>query len=128
MELILEALWLLVEIAVEMVFGAVELGAPDLVDVIADPPPRRFWACVGYVAAGFALGASSAWLLPQRQLPVPRTQGVSLVVSPALSGLAMYSWGSYRRGRGRSASGLATFWGGASFAFGCALGRFVVIG
>lgn len=128
MDLILEALWLLVEIVVEMVFGAVDLGAADVVEAIVDPPPRRVWACLGYAAAGFALGASSAWLLPQRLLPVPRTRGVSLVVSPALSGLAMYSWGSYRRSHGRSASGLGTFWGGASFAFGCALGRFVVIG
>lgn len=128
MELILEALWLLVEIVVEMVVGAADVGALDVAEAITDPPPRRVWACVGYAAAGFALGASSAWLLPARLLPMPRTRGVSLVVSPALSGLALYFWGSYRRGRGRSASGLATFWGGASFAFGCALGRFVLLG
>jgi hypothetical protein len=123
MELILEGLWLLVELVIELFFGAVDIGALDVVD-----PPRRFWVCVGYAAAGFALGAGSGWLLPSRLLPTPATQGISLVLSPALSGLAMHLWGSYRREGGRPTTAMATFWGGASFAFGCALGRFVAIG
>jgi hypothetical protein len=121
MELVLEALWLLAELVIELFFGAADFGVlPD--------PPRRFWIYAGYAAAGFALGAGSGWLVPRRLLPMPATQGISLLLSPVVSGIVMHFWGSYRRERGRPASSMATFWGGASFAFGCALGRFVAIG
>jgi hypothetical protein len=126
MDLILEALWLLVELVVELLFGAADIGPLDALDLV--DAPRRFWVYAGYAAAGFALGAGSGWLLPRRMLPMPATQGISLLVSPALSGVAMSLWGSYRRERGRPATSMATFWGGASFAFGCALGRFVSVG
>ncbi|MET0553545.1 MAG: hypothetical protein ABW221_10945 [Vicinamibacteria bacterium] len=128
MELVLEALWLLAELVIELIFGAADVGFLDVADAIVDPPPRRFWVCVGYAAAGFALGAGSVWLLPRRLLPLPATQGISLLLSPVVSGIAMHFWGSYRRAHGRPTTSMATFWGGAAFAFGCALGRFVAIG
>lgn len=126
MELVLEALWLLLELVVELFFGAADIGVLEGAG-LADAP-RRFWVNAGYAAAGVALGAGSGWLLPGRLLPMPATQGISLVLSPVASGLAMHFWGSYRRERGRATTSMATFWGGASFAFGCALGRFVTMG
>ena len=129
MDALLALLWLGLEVAFEAVVSILDFGSDiaDPLDLLDPPTSPRFWACVGYAVAGFCLGAFSGYVLPSRLLPAPRTSGISLLVSPVVSGVAMHLWGSFRAERGRPATSMATFWGGASFAFGCALGRFVAI-
>jgi hypothetical protein len=124
MELILEALWLCLEVVFQALFSDEMENVFDFLDWV---PGDRFLVCVAAIAVGFTLGAASSLLLPHRLLPPPETRGLSLVLSPIGSGLAMSLCGAHRQGQGRAPSFLASFWGGASFAFGCALGRFVAI-
>ena len=124
MDVILEALWFCLEVVFQVLLSD---GMENLFDFLDLVPRDRFLVCVAAIAVGFTIGASSRLLLPYRLLPPPATPGISLVLSPVGSGLAMHFWGSHRQEQGRGPSFLATFWGGASFAFGCALGRFVAI-
>jgi hypothetical protein len=121
MGFLIEALWLGVEVVLQAFVNGGFEGLSDFLEVV---PDNRALAALGYAALGFVLGALASLLLPRPLLPPPATRGVSLAVSPLASGLAMHVWGSTRA---RGPHGLATFWGGASFAFGCALGRFLTV-
>jgi hypothetical protein len=121
MDLLIEALWLCVEVVLQAFVNDGLDGLGDFLDFV---PENRFLACLAYATLGFTLGALSSLLLAQPLLPPPATRGISLAISPVVSGLAMHVWGSARAG---GPHGLASFWGGASFAFGCALGRFLSV-
>ncbi len=53
--------------------------------------------------------------------------GASLVVSPILNGLLMHYFGAWRTPRSGPPSFIATFWGGALFAFGFAAVRLALL-
>jgi hypothetical protein len=77
---------------------------------------------------GGLAGALTSLLWPTlilRPSPIP---GISLLVSPLVSGLLMDRYGEWRERDGVQRSHLATFWGGALFAFSMALVRFLWIG
>jgi hypothetical protein len=61
-------------------------------------------------------------------MPSLLVPGVSLVLSPLSAGLVMKAFGDWRRRRGGDPSFLATFWGGALFAFSFALVRWLMVG
>jgi hypothetical protein len=123
----LEILWFLVQIALEIA-GDLILDVGAAVFESLEPSARNALAGAFLcLVAGAALGLLSGILLPHRLLPSPRTEGISLVVSPLFSGFAMYAWGSFRRDRGHATSVLASFHGGAAFALGAAIGRFVLV-
>jgi hypothetical protein len=84
-------------------------------------------ALLGYLLLGVALGALSAWLLPSRLSSSDLISGSSLVLNPMLSGFAMHYLGVWRRSYGKSTTRLATFSGGATFAFGVAAARLLVL-
>jgi len=52
---------------------------------------------------------------------------LGLVLAPLATGAAMHAFGARRRRHGRATSGLATFWGGAAFAFAMALARWLAV-
>jgi hypothetical protein len=56
--------------------------------------------------------------------PVP---GASLALSPLMTGVVMAFYGRWRSRRGHAISSASTFWGGALFAFGMALVRFLLV-
>ena len=68
------------------------------------------------------------WLLVPEPLlshaPVP---GASLLLSPLVTGGVMEFYGRWRRKSGYTTSSASTFWGGAVFAFGMALVRFLLL-
>jgi hypothetical protein len=122
-----EIFWMLFEIVFELVgevvieivralFGPVD---PSIGDAAFD--------AFAWFAVGALLGLLSGVVLPARLLPRPRTAGLSLIASPLACGVTMGAWGSFRRERGHATSSLATFHGGAAFALGMALGRFVLV-
>jgi len=82
-------------------------------------------ATIGYCLFGAILGGLSIWLLPTRLVGTAPVSGISLVVSPVVMGIVMQLWGGLRRAQGHRTTNLATWYGGAAFAFGLALVRLV---
>ena len=68
-----------------------------------------------------------AGAFPTHLLGSPLVPGASLVISPLLNGTLMHYYGSWHARRQLGRSSVATFWGGALFAFGFALVRFVTV-
>jgi hypothetical protein len=119
-ELLLEGL---LQLAFEFL---VEYGVRSL----AEPWQRRSEANavlggVGALIAGAAAGVVANFVWPTRIVRPWSVPGLSLVFSPLISGYVMQRYGQWRAARDGSQSFIATFWGGALFAFGMALVRFL---
>jgi len=120
----------LLELLFELVFEIggeflIELGFGGVKEAFGRKNHHPVVATLGYLVLGGMLGGLSLLVWPERvvrQGPVP---GLSLIIGPVVSGLAMHLLGEFRRAQGHSPTNLATFPGGAAFAFGCALARFV---
>jgi hypothetical protein len=84
-------------------------------------------ASSGYFLLGGALGACLAWALPRRVLPIMAIPGLSLILSPLGAAFVMEWWGRRRRAGGHPATNLASWYGGAAFALGAALARYLLI-
>jgi len=54
--------------------------------------------------------------------------GISLVIARLVAGVCMHFLGEWRRRQDRKPTALATFTGGATFAFGMTLIRFLMVG
>lgn len=83
---------------------------------------------VGLLALGGLIGYASGWVLPRRLVGTAAVPGLSLVLAPLAAGGVMHFFGAWRRKRGGNPTRLATFWGGASLAFGLALARWLMVG
>jgi hypothetical protein len=77
---------------------------------------------------GAGLGAASWWVWPYRLVSSGPFPGISLVLSPLVNGLLAGAFGTLRENHGHPRTALATFWGGALFAFGMAGVRFWLVG
>lgn len=87
-----------------------------------------FFAGVGYMFLGLIAGGLSLPILPRRFVPAGGVRGLSLLIAPLATGLFMKAYGDYRRRQGRTTTLLATFWGGAIFAFSMTAVRFLITG
>ena len=85
-------------------------------------------AGVGVILMGAVTGVITSLVWPTRILQPGPVRGLSLIVSPILNGIVMERYGQWREDRGGSRSYIATFWGGALFAFSMALVRFLWVG
>jgi hypothetical protein len=85
-------------------------------------------AALGFLLLGGLCGALTGWLLPNRLLPAPPVANISLVVAPLAGGVMMHLYGEWKRMAGKDPSLLATYWGGALFAFAFAAARLVLMG
>jgi hypothetical protein len=81
----------------------------------------------GYLVLGAAFAIISFLLWSRRVLSPGPLPGISLVLSPAGTGAAMQWWGKHRRSCGKATTNLATWHGGAAFAFGFSLIRFLLV-
>jgi hypothetical protein len=88
--------------------------------------PPLFTAIALLVFGGLAGGATT-WLFPRHLLGTPLVPGASLVISPLVNGALMHFYGAWHTRHQRDRSFAATFWGGALFAFGFALVRFLTV-
>lgn len=85
-------------------------------------------AGAGIAVLGGVAGFVTSLVLPSRIIlhsPVP---GSSMVLSPVATGLLMEAYGRWRTREGGHPSYVATFWGGALFAFSMALVRLLLVG
>jgi uncharacterized protein YacL len=87
-----------------------------------------YFTYVGTGVIGAVFGFLLSSLVPQRVLPTPAIPGISLIVSPFVVGLIMRAFGNWREKNGHQPTVLASFWGGALFAFSTALVRWLRIG
>ena len=123
----------LIELVVELLFqGLGELVVEGVVRVLGAPFGRRerhhpIIAGIGLLVIGAALGEASCWVWPYRIVGPGPYPGLSLVISPVINGLVSDVLGAWSERHGRSRTYLATFWGGALFAFGMAGARFLFL-
>jgi hypothetical protein len=129
LEVLLE---ILLELVVEVLGQAImeilaELGLASLKAAFERPNRSPILAGLGYLLLGGALGGLSLLVRRERFFQPGPMPGLSLIVSPLCVGLIMHAWGRYRRQRGHTTTNLATFGGGAAFAFGSAVVRLIWI-
>ena len=130
-DLFAELLAILLEVVGDFLLQIVfELATEALGRLIKDRKQRSpAVSAIGLVFGGAVAGLLSAWLFPHRliamRVVVP---GVSLMLAPLATGLAMHLLGRRLRRLERRASSLATFWGGALFAFVMAVVRWWLVG
>jgi hypothetical protein len=84
-------------------------------------------AGVGYLVLGAIAGGLSLALYPHRIVRATRFHGISLLISPIVTGLIMAQAGRWIRSAGKKSAQVESFGYGFAFAFGMALVRFVLI-
>lgn len=82
---------------------------------------------VTFILVGVAFGFLSAWIFPHPLVHPSRFHGISLLVSPVLTGFAMTWIGRAWRRRGRDSVRIESFGYGFTFAFAVALIRFWLV-
>jgi hypothetical protein len=126
-ELVLSFVWeILLQIVGELF---VELGLRSVRDSFRQRGRAHpALAALGVIVLGGVGGVLTSVIWPTRVFAAGPLPGVSLLMSPLLSGLAMESLGRWKEGRGQARSYISTYWGGALFAFAMALVRFLWVG
>jgi hypothetical protein len=81
-------------------------------------------AAIGYLLFGIAFGIGSLRLFPHPLVHPSRFHGISLVISPVITGLIMSQVGIILRRKGKQAVRIESFGYGFTFAFGLAIIRF----
>lgn len=82
-----------------------------------------FLAAICYFVLGAACGAGSVFAFPHPLVHRSRVHGVSVLVTPIITGLIMSKIGLARRRKGQDSVQLETFGYGFTFALGLALVR-----
>ena len=104
----------------------VELGLRSLAEPFRDRETRSpLLTFAGYALLGLAVGGLSLLVFPDSFVRSASLHGISLLITPALAGLAMSGLGWLRNRQGQRLIRLDTFSYGFIFAFGMALVRFL---
>jgi hypothetical protein len=120
---------LILQIVVEL-FGQLlfELGWESLGQSFRDRPKANpVLAAFGYLTLGALLGLVLGFVFPE---PLAKHEAVTILgvfLNSIGFGLLSHLYGEYRRRRARKTTNLATFWGGAAFAFGIAAVRAAMV-
>ena len=123
-EIILTAVWeillqIFAEILIEFGFGAIAKAARER------SRSHPIITVVGALLSGGLVGVLTSLIWPTRIFEPGPWPGVSLMLSPVITGLVMRSYGQWAERKRGQRSFLASFWGGALFAFSMALVRFI---
>jgi hypothetical protein len=89
--------------------------------------PSPILAAAAYSSFGVVAGVVSVLLFPDRLFPVSRFHGISLLISPLVTGLVMYQIGLMLRRHGKQRVRLESFGYGFTFAFWMAIIRFFFV-
>lgn len=92
-----------------------------------DRESKPLLAGTGHFLFGVCAGVLSLLIIGRRLAPQSPVPGLSLVLSPIGTGIAMHWIGEFWRERGRDRPALFSFRAGAIFAFGMALARFAYL-
>jgi hypothetical protein len=84
-------------------------------------------AAAGYLLLGFACGGVSLFVFPHPLIHPSKIHGISLLISPVLTGLVMAQVGLLLRRKDQKEVRIESFWYGFTFAFGMALVRFLFV-
>src|SRR5437762_3506492 len=122
----------LLELLLELLF---EVAVPVLEELLADlairhrDRPGRSFPLFLILIWGSVSGLVSYLIWPHRMMRARQVvPGISLLLAPILTGRVMAWVGNRLRARNITPTALATFPGGALFAFGMALVRFLMVG
>ncbi len=84
-------------------------------------------AAAVYLLLGFVFGGISVFAFPHPLIHPSKIHGISLLVSPVLTGLVMAQVGLLRQRKDQRAVRIESFWYGFTFALGMALLRFLFV-
>jgi hypothetical protein len=84
-------------------------------------------AAIGYMLLGVIFGITSVRLFPHPLFHPSKFHGISLVISPLITGLVMSKVGIILRRSGKQAVRIESFGYGFTFAFGLAIIRFIFV-
>ena len=123
-EVILTALWeilwqILAQILIEFGFGSIAKAARER------SRAHPIITVAGALVFGGLAGVVTSLIWPTRIFQPGPWPGVSLLLSPFITGLVMRWYGQWAERRRGYRSFLASFWGGALFAFSMALVRLI---
>lgn len=126
LELLLQ---LAIEIIGQVIFELlVAAGLESLADSgIRDRESRPLAGAIAQFLIGLCAGVLSLVIISRRLTGPSLIPGLSLVLSPVGTGMAMHWLGEMWRDRGKDPPALFCFKAGALFAFGMALTRFVYL-
>jgi hypothetical protein len=128
-ELLLFVLQLILELFGQFILEVLaEFGLASIKAALERPNRSLPLAALGLFVLGAGFGGMSLLVQPTRIWSPGPVPGLSLVLGPLGAGAAMQGWGVYRRAHGHATTNLATFAGGAAFAFGMTLVRFLWAG
>lgn len=123
--LILELLDIILEVIIPLI---AELGSESISrKLFKNKTVNKYFALFGYIILGSLFGFVSYLIYPKRIVDTGALSGISIVVSPIIVGLIMKKWGEHRTRSKKNITVLATFWGGALFAFAYAIVRYLLI-
>jgi hypothetical protein len=86
-----------------------------------------FLAGVGYFVLGIAFGIVSLRVYPHPLFHPSKLHGISLVISPVITGLVMSQVGTVLRRKGKQAVRIESFGYGFTLALGLAIIRFIYV-
>jgi hypothetical protein len=113
------------QVAIEAIVGLITRSIRNLFSETSAVSP--ILAAMGYLLLGLFAGILSVLLFPHRLVPPSRIHGMSLVVSPVITGLIMSQVGALLRRKGKRAVPIESFVYGFTFALGVAIIRFAFL-
>ena len=125
---------LLLEIIGEIVLQVLaEILSETLLKSVTHPfraahSANPYLAALGTLILGAIVGGVSVLVFPHPLIHPSRFPGMSLLLAPVTTGFLMQTYGAWQRRRGGNPTCLATFWGGAGFAFAMAVVRWHLLG
>ena len=132
-ELIFTLLYGIAEVLGEMFFEIILGAIADVIvrsirNLVAEPNTiGPVLATAGYLLLGTGFGLLSIFLFPHSLIHRSRFHGISLVVSPVLTGLVMSQVGRSIRRQGKDSTQIESFGYGFTFALGVSIIRFFLV-
>ncbi len=124
-EIVFEILFeLFVEFLAQLLF---EIGFESVASALRSKRKANpVLSIIGLIILGLIIGIIFSLIAPKRIFSNYPVTGLSLIISPLCVGTVMYYFGNWRRKKGTQTTIIATFWGGAIFAFVVALTRLII--
>jgi hypothetical protein len=115
----------LFEIAGEALLDLAQRAIAEVLETSSSMRPE--FASLGYALLGVLAGGLSVLIFPHPLVRPSKIHGISLLVSPLVTGLVMFLIGSLLRRQGKKAVQIESFGYGFAFALGMALIRYFFV-